>query len=342
MNSRRLVDIVFDNYLPPRPPLHVESDDKREEYKYGDIVGAGVRIADWRDFYTIGGPFKRRAKEDVLDWAERIDIESYVWPNPYREALRATTAFKERVAPYTRDRFIVFKVLGPTETSEAFFAPGVSKGEEVAHCLDFALFLKLNKVKAIKLYNRVAQIILEVVKAGAELDEVDAVRIADDVAEYTGLLYYKWFVEEHYLPWHRKLANAIKKRGKRAILHCDGNIMVIGLLSKLSEIYDGLHPLDLYPRHTLQDAEEWMKRVLQARAQCGWHLVYFTGIPLELLFSMEVKPLRLKRFVSKFLQLHGLRKLVLATTHSPYPGRSYKEPAVKRRLRGIVEMVKPS
>ena len=345
MDSRRLVELVLEGEEPPRMPLHVESDDKGVEARFGDVVGIGARIARWRGFYASGGPFHRKRDERLMEWLERVDPDAYKWPDPAEVAAEAVDVFKRRSERFLGlGKFLVFKVLGPTETAESFFAspmpPEAAKAGHIAHGYGFAVTLRMAPKKGVAVYERIASTLLEVVKAGAELDSVDAVRLADDVAGYKGPLYPRWFVEEHYLKWHERFSRAVRGAGKWALLHCDGDLRREGLLKQLAEVYDGIHPVDIAPKSTVSAALEWARQVAETRRDVGWRLTYFTGAPIDLIFDDSVAVDEFLSVPRELVKAHGRRKLVIATTHSEYPGRSYAEELPLRKLEALVRLVR--
>ncbi|MEM2795385.1 MAG: hypothetical protein QXY49_05985, partial [Thermofilaceae archaeon] len=236
MKGRRLIEMVFEGLEPPRAPLHIESDDKAFESSVSDAIGAGVKIADWRNFYEEGGPFQRRENERLSSWLDRINVDGYEWPDPAEVIFSAIESFNRRIKGLVNGKLVILKVLGPTEISEAFFAkPAYRRSVELGqtfHHFSFGVFYALKHSEASRLYGRIASYVLEIVKAGAELDTVDAVRVADDSAAYTGPLYSRDFYEELYFPWHWKFAGVIHKAGKWAILHCDGDLRKGGLFER--------------------------------------------------------------------------------------------------------------
>ena len=341
MEGGRLVHAVFEGLEPPRPPVHVESDDKRFEASLSDLLGAGVRVADWRGFFEVGGPFHRREGESLGEWLDRVDPGGYSWPDPGEAAAAAVEGFLKRVRGLAEGRFLVLKVLGPTETAEGFFAPprggrGAELGQ-MAHRFGFGALYLLDRAKALRIYGRIAEVVLEVVKAGSELEEVDAVRIADDAATYAGPAYSRSFYEEAYFPWHERFAAAARSPGKRAILHCDGDLRKGGLLERLARTYDGLHPLDIVPKPSLPDALQWASEVAALRGSAG-RAVFFTGAPVELVFNDSVGVDEFLQVPRALLEAHGRRFLVLATTHSEYPLRSYSEELPRRKVEALRQL----
>ena len=342
MKSRELVYRVFEHKETPRVPVHIESDDKAEEFRFGDIVGIGAKIMSWREFYVHGGPFRKSEDESLLKWIERIDIDAYEWPEIDSVVDEAVNYYKEKAEKYKDLRFMMFKVLGPTETAESFFAPPARSKNQIFHTFSFAVLIKFRPKIAYALYDRISEYILELVKAGSEMDSVDAIRIADDVADYRGSLYPRTFVKEKYLYWHKQFTLAICKRGKIPILHSDGNLVKAGIFEDLITIYRGLHPLDFRPKSTVHDALSWIDEIIKARKICRANVVFFTGIPIDLVFSDNISKEDIGKIVTVLLRKHGKKDIVLATTHSPYPGRSYKEHLVRSKIDIIRTIVSTS
>ncbi|OYT28132.1 MAG: hypothetical protein B6U94_08880 [Thermofilum sp. ex4484_79] len=316
MDSKRLVHEVFEEGSAARVPIHVEAEDKRYEYVLGDVLGVGTRISDWRDFYLKGGPFARGNGVSLSEWADSLDIDAYDWPDIDEAVNTAVLKYREKVLRIGVDRFILFKVLGPTETSESFFASKVPERllrlGQISHRYGFAVILRLKPKKAIKVYDRISSYLLELIKAGVELEFVDAVRIADDMASYFGPVYPMWFIENHYLRWHRV---------------------------KLAELYDGFHPLDFMRKSTVGDALKWVEAIVEARGMVGEGKVFFTGMPVDLIFSDNVDIQEFLRVPRRLIELHGSRWLVLATTHRPYPGRSYSEELPREKVESVRKLL---
>ncbi len=341
MNSRELVIKVFEGEEPERVPTHFESGNKDEEAALSDVIGIGAKVSEWRKFYRTGGPFRRLEGESLLSWASRIRVDAYDWPPIDQVVNSAISAFEREAKRFVGRYFMMGKVLGPAETCEGFFAPKqppeAEAYDEIMHRFDFALYMKLRFNEAIKIFEKVAKYVLELVKAVAEIEYVDAVRVADDAAAYTGAVYDRRFYEV-YLRWHREFANAIKSRGKFAVVHCDGDIERAGLLEHFARDYNAIHPLDLQPKVTVEDCVKWHKRIVDVRrklAEKGLTPVFFTGVPIDLIFREDIAAQDLAHAVKNFVASHGKKFLVIATTHSPYPGRSYGEEGARAKVEAI-------
>ncbi len=337
-NSKKLVCQVFDGIEPIRVPIHLGSTEKDQEARLGDVVVGRAWVPGWSSFLDQGGPFKR-GFESLFNWVEDLDIESYRWPAVEDLVEKTLDNYKEQVERYHEKRFVVFSVLGPTEQSEYFCAPtkpDVGRRLQLSrHRFDFSALTKLRSKKASELYGRIASYVLRLVEAGAEIDYVDAVRVADDACSYVGPNYPRDFMDTIYLPWHRRLSDRIRRGGKYAILHADGDLLKHGLFTRLAECYDAFHPLDLAPKATLKDALSWIDLILEARRLVGYFKVFFTGLPLDLMFMEHITPEDYVKVPEKLLELNGGRSLVLANTHRPYPRRSFEEESVKRKIEHV-------
>ncbi|RLG76202.1 MAG: hypothetical protein DRO23_01605 [Thermoprotei archaeon] len=345
MKSRDLVYAVYEDGFYDRLPLHFESIKKNHEAKLGDVLLGHGWVSLWEDWFYSGGPFRRREGERLLEWVERLDVETdYSWPSESDVVDSCVKGFKENVEPfYRKNLFIVFEVVGPTEYSEYSMMPprpeSGYKYDLAYHNLDFSKLLLLNRKKAIKLYDKLAKYILEVIKYARELDIVDAVRIADDAFTYSSPIYPTWFMDNCYLKWHRIFVNAVKAKGKKAILHCDGDVTKLGYIRKLAEIYDGIHPLDLCSKSTVEAALNWVNRVSKARRDIGWKAVFHTGISIDLVLNDSIDVKDFVKVVKKMLDKHGPRKIVLSVTHRPYPKRSFGEKLALAKVNAVRKLV---
>ena len=100
-------------------------------------------------------------------------------------------------------------------------------------------------------------------------------------------------------------------------------------------MYDALHPLDVRPKSTRSLALEWVRAVAELRRDLGRGVVFFTGMPIELFMDPRVPPSSLLEVVEAYGELHGFEGTVLATTHRPYPGRSFGEEGVREKVEAI-------
>lgn len=343
MARREIVYMVFEEGYSGRIPLHFESIEKSWEARLSDILLGHAWVPLWSDFFSEkGGPFARLNRK-LSEWANNLDIESYDWPSIDQVVSETLEVFRQNILEYIGDHFIIFEVIGPTEQSEYFMMPPQEKSRDIElfwHEFDFGKLYRVNPREARKLYSKLCRYIIELVKAGCEFSWVDAIRVADDAASYMGLIYSWSFYEDLYLPFHREVTDLIHRMGKLAILHADGDIRPRGLLKKLSELYDGIHPLDLAPRSTLKDAYQWAIEVGKVR-KYGLlnNVVALTGLPIELIMLEDITPHELATFTKFFIDKHGYRRLILSVTHRPYPGRSFSEPCVLEKINAVTNVI---
>ncbi len=119
----------------------------------------------------------------------------------------------------------------------------------------------------------------------------------------------------------------------------DGYILSRGFIKILSEMYDGLHPLDLTKKGTVRDAMRWVDEVVKARDSLRKATVFHTGVPIDLIMLNEISVSDILRVVSYFLRRHGKKDLVLSVTHRPYPERDFLEELAFEKVKAIRRLV---
>ena len=86
---------------------------------------------------------------------------------------------------------------------------------------------------------------LTLLKTYASHDAVGAVILGEDMGFKTGTMVSPDTMREYFLPWHKKIVDAIHSHGKPAILHSCGN---------LKEIYDDVIACGWDAKHSYEDA----------------------------------------------------------------------------------------
>jgi len=297
--------------------------DPVKEATIGDIVGVRCWLEAFQPFLTEGGPFARRGLS-YRKWSKQLDVEYYMWPDT-DDILREVDTAISKVASTVGGRSLQAEIIGPTEYSEYACSSGLTKPrrypDEVAHQFDFAVLTRIDLDKAENIHSRFFEIILEVVKRVINYDEIDSVRVADDFCDYRGSIYGRTFTKI-ILERQAKLSEAIKAGGKYAVLHADGN--VVPYLNRIGRAYDGVHPLDICSKSTLSAALSWSSRLQEVRRILPW-TVFFTGIPIDLLCNNQISIAELMEVVKNVILNVGSERLVLTTTHRPYPGWSFQD-----------------
>jgi hypothetical protein len=309
-----------------RIPLYFWLADPRLEAEVGDVVG--VRCWFERlNYLEKGGPFRRGA-ETRREWCDRIQPDEYDWPtsNDLITEMDEIVAETLKVDP---TKSFQLEILGPSEYSEYSCSPGKTyqgkRLDQVSHQFDFSVLTLLDPWKAEVIHTRFFRILLDVAKRAAEYDAIDSVRIADDFCTYAGSIYRPDFTKT-IVQRQVELGQAIIRRGKYSVLHSDGDLTKY--LAELIQGYSGLHPLDIKSKSTLADSRDWAAALAAVRKLLP-HTVFFTGIPVDLLCTPEVSANELVETVKHVIEAVGPERLVLTTTHRPYPGWSFRDFAEK-------------
>jgi hypothetical protein len=305
-----------------RIPLYFWLADPKLEAKVGDIVG----IRCWfkhLDFLEKGGPFKRGA-ETRREWCDRLHPDEYEWPD-LDDLIKKMDKIVAETLKVNRTKSFQLEVLGPTEYSEYSCSSGKTpqgrRLDQVSHQFDFSVLTVLDPRKAEMIHSRFFKLLLEVARWTTEYDAIDSVRIADDFCSYAGSIYRPDFTRT-IIQRQVELGQAIIKGGKYSVLHSDGDLTKY--LVELVQGYSGFHPLDIKSKSTLEDALDWATELATVR-QLLPDTVLFTGIPVDLLCNSQVSADELVEVAKHVIDTVGPERLVLTTTHRPYPGCSFRD-----------------
>jgi hypothetical protein len=316
-------------------PVYFWLADPQLEASVGDIVGVRCWF-DRFEFLEKGGPFKRGA-ETRREWCERLQPDEYDWPT----ADDLVAEMDQIVADTLKidgTKSFQLEILGPTEYSEYSCSSGktpeAKRLDQVTHQFDFSVLTILDPRKADMIHRRFFDLLLEVVRRATEYDAIDSVRVADDFCTYGGSIYRPDFTQT-ILRRQIELGRGILEGGKYSVLHSDGDLRKH--ITALTQAYSGFHPLDITSKSTLADAHEWATSLGELRRLLP-EAVFFTGIPVDLLCNSEVSADELVDVVRHVIDSVGQDRLILTTTHRPYPGWSFRDfeqkvHAVKRFLR---------
>lgn len=330
MKSRKLVYDAFEK-ANEKLPLYFMFNDHILEAKYGDIVSVRCRASFFDGFLVSGGPF-RRGELSFSRWAETLDLSSYKWPSLSDVANEVEGKIRRIARTLNTEKFTQATLIGPTELSEYSCAPGVDSQVYVRtgmlhHRFDFAVLTVLNLKLASRLHEQFYRMVLEAARVAAESQYVDSVRIADDFCSYKGPIYKPEFTSI-ILERHRRIVDAIRSRGKYAVLHSDGDVR--RFINELS-FFNGIHPLDIMPKTCLSHALTWINKIKDLKTG----LVFLTGIPVELLYNTRVPVGDLRIVIDYIVKALGFKGLILTTTHRPYPNTNLN--IAEERVKAIVK-----
>ena len=321
LNSRRLV-LEAMRGRPPRIPVYFWLAHPELEARIGDIVGVRCWFKSL-EFLEKGGPF-RKGSETRREWCERLQPDEYEWPDADDLAAEMDRIVAETVKVDPTKSFQL-ELLGPTEYSEYSCSPGKTaqgaKLDQISHQFDFSVLTVLDARKADLIHKRFFHLLSDVARRATEYGAIDSIRIADDFCSYAGSIYRPDFTET-LVQRQVELGRIVTAGGKQSILHSDGDITKY--LATLGNAYSGFHPLDLRSKSTVADAHEWAAALEPVRRLLP-ESVFFTGIPVDLLCSLEVSAQELVDVANHVVQTVGPDRLVLTTTHRPYPGWRFRD-----------------
>lgn len=321
MSSRLLVSQAMQGRVK-QIPVYFWLADPALEATVGDMVGVRCWFKSL-DFLEEGGPFKR-VEETRREWCERLSPDEYDWPT-VSDLVSEMDQIVADTLKVDREKSFQLEILGPTEYSEYSCGSGKSpearKLNQVSHQFDFAVLTVLDPRKADTIHRRFFDLLLGAARRATEYEAIDSVRIADDFSSYAGSVYRPDFTET-IISRQIELGRTVIEREKYSVLHSDGDIRKY--LPKLAQAYSGFHPLDVRSKSTVPDAHKWASD-LQSVRQSLPETVFFTGIPVDLLCNSGVSPEELVGVVRHVIDSVGQDRLVLTTTHRPYPGWSFRD-----------------
>ena len=321
MTSRALVSEAMQGRAD-RLPLYFWLADPKLEATIGDIVG----VRCWfkcLDFFEEGGPFKRGV-ETRREWCNRIDPDAYKWPT-VDDLVAEMDEIVADTIKVDRTKSFQLEILGPTEYSESSCSSGktpqAKRLGQISHQFDFSILTVLNPKKADMIHAKFFYLSRQIIKRAIEYDEIDSIRIADDFCGYMGSIYKPEFAFT-IVRRQVELGRAITKGGKYSILHSDGDLTKY--ITAMAEGYSGFHPLDIRPKSTPAAAREWASALAAVRRLLP-DAIFFTGIPIDLLCNSKVSEEELVDVAKCVIDQVGLDRLILTTTHRPYPGWSFRD-----------------
>jgi len=107
----------------------------------------------------------------------------------------------------------------------------------------FAFALRENPDLVARLFDRVGELQLAVSQRAADLPEVGALWMSDDIAYSEGLLVHPDYLRKYLFPWYKELGAYLRARDKAFIYHSDGKLWEV-LDDLLDCGFNALHPIE--------------------------------------------------------------------------------------------------
>jgi len=157
------------------------------------------------------------------------------------------------------------------------FLPGVET-------LCYMLYDEPDLVEA--LFSKIGSLFTQVFRALADIDEVGALCLADDLGHYGGTFLPPNILRKHVFPWYVQIASIAKEADKPFILHSCGNI---------KEVMPDLINTGINAKHSFEDK---IQPIWEAKQEYGERIALLGGIDMNILASAsEEKTRRHVRFV---------------------------------------------
>lgn len=197
----------------------------------------------------------------------REDLLSYHWPTPSEVV----------------EVFLFYNSIVERELPESMgFIPLTPGGvfENVTWLMGFAPFsraLYRDRVLVREMFERVGRVLESLCAAAAEGERVVAVTMGDDMGFRSGPMISPAALKELALPWQKRCADAVHRKGKPFILHSCGNLKV--LMEDLIE-YVGIDA-----KHSFEDSSY---PVAEYKELYGDRIAILGGIDMDKLARMPI------------------------------------------------------
>jgi len=211
-----------------------------------------------------GNLVDKRGGYPVTDWQT---FESYPWPDPasirYSEFESVTPVLPEGM-----------KIIG--QISGIFEAAQGLMGYEG---LCYMLADDSSLVEAV--FERLGALYAAMYKGMADMEQVGAVVISDDLGYKTQTLISVDDLRRYVLPWHKKLAEVVHAAGKPCILHSCGQLSAV--------MEDIIEDVGIDAKHSYEDA---ILPVTEAKKLYGDRIAILGGFDIDRLCRSTEKEIR--------------------------------------------------
>ena len=276
-------------------PLYLEVRPLSFQYENSDIL-------DTRPLTPLLGKRVARGllapKGNIEDWASELDVDEYdIFPEDLGEEV--VKNIKREITWFKR-KFTLVKVEGYSLLAEYLTSNSFRK------------LIKYNEKEASKLLKRVHEFLKECIESICEVEEVDAVMILENIANYKSLRYQGIFIIKYFTPQLIELAIIARKADKVPLFHSPGNILLLNDLTKLMIAYRGIHPLTLRKISSFEEYINYAK-VLSKVISKAPSAILMTGLFPEIL-KLRIKRDNFREIVKRWIEEVRDFRIVLSTT----------------------------
>lgn len=237
-------------------------------------------------------------KGNVEDWASELDVDEYdIFPEDLGEEV--VKNIKREIIWFKR-KFTLVKVEGYSLLAEYLTSN------------NFRELIKYNEKGASELLKRVHEFLEECIESICEVEEVDAVMILEDIANYKNLRYQNIFITKYFTPQLTELAIIVRKADKVPLFHSPGNILLLSDLTRLMILYRGIHPLTLRKISSFEEYINYTK-VLSKVVSKAPSAILMTGLFPEIL-KLKIKRDNFRDLSKRWIEEVKDFRIVLSTT----------------------------
>jgi uroporphyrinogen decarboxylase len=190
--------------------------------------------------------------------ASRADFDAFPWPDLGKKK-------------YTRFEFVSEHMPGGMKIVAAL--PGVFETARGLMGITSLCYMIHDEPSLVaEVFDRIGQITLDAISNMANIDDVGAVVLAEDMGSKNGLIMSPDLFRRFVIPWHERIGCALHERNKLFILHACGKI------EKLMD--DLIHAGKIDARHSFEDQ---VTSIEEAKRLYGRKVAVLGGVDMDLL-----------------------------------------------------------
>ncbi len=243
-------------------------------YRMGyDYIPSFTSVPLVRQFSLTSAPGRKRSSEKRAWQNEREgmirnwkDFEQFNWPT----ISEVDFSHLEYVASRLPDGMRIIAAINGIFENVSFL-PGVET-------LCYMLYDEPDLVEA--LFSKIGSLWIQVFRIFADIDEVGALCLGDDIGFYSGTLLPPEALRKYLFPWYTQISSIAKEVNKPFILHTCGNV---------KEVMSDLIETGITAKHSFEDK---IQPIWEAKQKYGGRIALLGGIDLNILASASEEETR--------------------------------------------------